>query len=251
MQKIFFLILVFTALLSCKTSLIVHDIKVENIPNCQNISTVDSLIVNFVQPYRALVDQDMQEVIAESMVELIKKKPESLLTNYMADILLDEGKMYASKHSARPIPDLAYLNYGGLRTDLPKGKITVGKIYELMPFENEMVLLRISGTDLYAMAEMIARKGGDSVAGIRLKIKDNQVYSLEVNNKPVSRSVNYWLVTNDYVANGGDDMTMLLNRSMIIKTGIKLRECFIQHMRNQFNAGRIISPKLDGRISYE
>ncbi|WP_163707876.1 5'-nucleotidase C-terminal domain-containing protein [Mangrovibacterium lignilyticum] len=193
----------------------------------------------------------MKEVVAESDVELIKKKPESLLTNYLADILLHEGQMYASRYTGRPIPTVAYLNYGGIRTDLPKGKITVGKIFELMPFENEMVLLKLKGEDLYSMAEKIAQQGGDCVAGLKLSIKAGEIESFAINNKPVNKGIYYWLVTNDYVANGGDDMTMFLNRATIINTGIKLRDCFIEHMRNDFDAGRIISPKLDGRISYE
>jgi len=249
MYRIIYLIAIISVLSSCKTRLNVTDFKAENIPNYQNISTIDSSLLTFITPYTAAIDREMQEVVAISDVELVKKKPESLLTNYLADILLYEGQIYGAKHQARPIPSIAYLNYGGLRTDLPKGKITVGKIFELMPFENEMVILRLKGSDLYAMADMIAAKGGDSLAGIKLKIKDGQVESFQVSNKPVSRDKEYWLVTNDYVANGGDNMSMFLNRTMFINTGIKLRDCFIEHMKRDYDAGKIISPKLDGRIT--
>lgn len=251
MRKIIFVISILSVLSSCKSNLIVHDFKVHNIPNYQNISTVDSSIVNFVQPYAAEIDREMNEVIAESDVELVKSKPESPLTNYLADILLYEGQMYGSKYQGQPIPEMAYLNYGGLRTDLPKGKITVGKIYELMPFENEMVILKVKGEDLLKMAEMIAMRGGESVAGMQLVIKDGHLSSLKTNGKPIVPAAEYWIVTNDYIANGGDNMTMFQNRKMIINTGIKLRDCFINHMRNDFDAGKIISPKLDGRIRNE
>lgn len=251
MYKVIYLIAIISVLSSCKTKLIVTDFKAENIPNYQNISTIDTSIVNFVKPYTAEIDKEMQEVIAVSNVELVKKKPESMLTNYLADILLYEGQIYASKHQARPIPDVAYLNYGGLRTDLPKGKITVGKIYELMPFENEMVILRLKGNDLYAMADMIAARGGESVAGMKLKIKDGKTSSLLIKDKPVDKNAEYYIVTNDYVASGGDNMSMFLHRTMFINTGIKLRDCFIEHLKNDYDAGKIISPKLDGRISNE
>lgn len=251
MRKIIFLIAVFSVLLSCKTKLIVSDFKADNIPNFQNISTIDSSIVNIVDPYAVDVDREMREVVAVSNVELVKKKPESLLTNYLSDILLYEGQMFASRYPGRPIPDLAYLNYGGIRSDLPRGKITVGKIFEMMPFENEMVILKLKGEDLWLMAEKIAQNGGDGVAGMRMSVKDGKVAHFEINNKPVNKDIFYWLVTNDYVANGGDNMTMFKNRTTLIKTGIKLRDCFIEHMRNDYDAGKIISPKLDGRISYE
>ncbi|WP_107820889.1 5'-nucleotidase C-terminal domain-containing protein [Mangrovibacterium marinum] len=251
MHKIIYLIAIISVLSSCKTKLIVTDFKAENIANYQNISTTDSSLLAFVNPYSTEINREMQTVIAISDVELVKKKPESLLTNYMADILLYEGQIYASKHQAHPIPELAYLNYGGLRTDLPRGKITVGKIFELMPFENEMVLLRLKGDDLNAMARMIAAKGGDSVAGITLTIKDGKPGLFLINNKPVQNNKEYWIVTNDYVANGGDNMTMFGNRTMFINTGIKLRDCFINHLQRDYDAGKIISPKLDGRISHE
>lgn len=251
MYRIVYLIAIISVLSSCKTKLIVTDFKADNIPNYQNISTIDSSIVSFVSPYTDEINKEMQQVIAVSNVPLVKKKPESLLTNYLADILLYEGQMYASKHQAQPIPSVAYLNYGGLRTDLPKGKITVGKIYELMPFENEMVILRLKGEDLYAMADMIAAKGGDSVAGMELKIKAGKTESFLINNQPVDRNAQYFLVTNDYVANGGDNMSMFLNRTMFINTGIKLRDCFIDHLKRDYLAGKIISPKLDGRITNE
>jgi len=195
--------------------------------------------------------QEMQEVIAFSEKELIRKKPESLLTNYLTDMLLYEGRMYASKLQSHPVPDAAYLNYGGIRTDLPRGPITIGKIFELMPFENELAIIRLKGKDMQEMAKVIAAKGGDCIAGMKITINADQSVRLEINERLVDPQMEYWIVTNDYVANGGDNMNMLLNRSIYINSGIKLRDCFINHMRNEYLSGKKISPTLDGRISYE
>lgn len=251
MRKSFLIILASSVLISCKTTLNVSDFKAENVSNYQNISTIDSSLVRFIEPYREQVDREMQEVIAETAVDLVKRKPESLLTNYLADVLLQEGQLYAAKLQQKPIPDAAYLNYGGIRSDIPQGKITVGKVFEVMPFENEMVILKLKGEDLWALGEMVAKRGGESVSGMKLRLSNGQLISMEINNQPVNKKAEYWLVTNDYVANGGDDMTMLRNRVIRINTGIKLRDCFIDHMRNDYDAGKIISPKLDGRISNE
>lgn len=251
MQKLYLTLLAASFLLGCKTSLNVADFKAENQTNYQNISTIDSSLVRFIEPYREQVDREMREVIAETEFDLIKRKPESLLTNYLADVLLEEGQLYAAKLQQKPIPQAAYQNYGGIRADIPKGKITVGKIFEVMPFENEMVLLKVKGSDLWALGETVARRGGDSLAGMRLRISNGQLLEMEIDQMPLNKQGEYWLVTNDYVANGGDDMTMLQNRVVRINTGIKLRDCFIEHLRNNFDAGKVISPKLDGRISNE
>lgn len=251
MRKSILFSLAITILVACKSTLNVHDFKAENIPNYENISTVDSALIRFIEPYRAQVDRDMQEVIAETTVDLVKRKPESLLTNYLADILLSEGQLYASGLQQKPIPEVAYLNYGGIRADIPKGKITVGKIFETMPFENEMVFVKISGNDLRLVGEAIAQKGGDGVAGMRVRTSNGKLISMEIGNRQLDENAEYWMVTNDYVAAGGDNMTMLTNRRSIIITGIKLRDCFIERMRRDYDAGRLISPKLDGRITNE
>lgn len=251
MRKLFCILTVLSVLVSCKTKRIVTEIKTENILNYENISTIDSSLVEFIKPYTVEIDQEMQQVIAVSDVELVKKKPESVLSNYLADLMLYEGQLFATKQQGKPIPDIAYLNYGSIRTDLPKGKITVGKVFELMPFENEVVLLKLKGEELYELAETIAERGGSSVAGMTITIKDNKLGSFKINNKPVDRNRSYWLATNDYVANGGDSMNMLRKNEVRINTGILLRDCFIDHMQNEYRAGKTISPELDGRISYE
>jgi len=138
MRKIVFRIAIFSALLPCKTKLIVHDFKADNIPNFQNIFTTDSSIVNLVRPYSAELNRKIQKVIAESDVQLIKRQPESSLTNYLSDIFLHEGQTSASRYPEPLDPEVAFLRHGGIRANLPKGQIPVGKFFELMPFENAL-----------------------------------------------------------------------------------------------------------------
>ena len=247
MQKIFLILAILFGLLSCKTTWNVHEIKTENIPNSEKITEIDSSIVRLITPYKNNLSPDMQQIIGFSTIELVKAKPESRLTNYLGDLILEEGKIYAKEHTAA-VPDIAYLNYGGLRTDLPKGDITVGKIFELMPFENEIVLIKISGDNFYAFIEKIAAEGGDCVSGIKLGIKNGHVGQLTINGKPFARSSSYWIVTNDYAAHGGDHLVMFKHPLEYIATGIKFRDCIIEHMKKNYKAGKQIAPELDGRI---
>ncbi len=251
MQKALIILLFLGGIISCKSNFIIHDIKTENISNSENLTQIDSSLIKLVEPYKNKLAAEMEEVIGTSTVELVKGRPESQLTNYLGDLLLKEGRRYAENHLSKPIPVIAYLNYGGLRTALPQGKITVGKIYELMPFENEMVLLKLKGNDVYTFAEKIADLGGDCVAGIKLGIHNRNISHFEINGKPFDRNAEYWIVTNDYVANGGDDMQMFANRLEYISTGIKLRDCMISYMRREHLVNKQISPVLDGRIYME
>ena len=251
MHKYLLITAIIFGLVSCKTTLIINDIKAENIPNNENISTVDISIINMLAPYKEPLDVDMQQIIGISDVAMTKARPESNLTNYIADLLMTEGKLFAAKHNLKPFPNIAYFNYGGLRSGLPKGEITVGDIFELSPFENEIVLIKISGNKLFEFAEQIAKQGGDCVGDILLGIKDQQVSTLLIGGKPINYSAYYWVITNDYVASGGDNMSMFLEPENYIKTGITCRDFIIDHMKKEYQAGNTISPKMDGRIFNE
>lgn len=251
MQKSLFIVVLFFCFLACKTNWSVREVHMHNIPNNENISHADSAVLYLIAPYKTALEADMQKIIGISTTDLVKGKPESPLTNYLSDILLAEGSLYASTHLQASTVDLAYLNYGGIRNGLPKGEITIHNLFELMPFENELVLIQIRGSYLLEFASCIAANEGDCVAGIKLGIKEKKTNRVEINGMPVNPNKLYWMATSDYVAQGGDNMSMFLNREKYIQTGIKIRDCLIDHIRKEYQEGKTISPQSDGRIHYE
>jgi 2',3'-cyclic-nucleotide 2'-phosphodiesterase (5'-nucleotidase family) len=143
------------------------------------------------------------------------------------------------------------VNYGGLRASLPQGNITIGNVFELMPFENEVVLIKVSGMSIRMMADKIAERGGEGISGIILGIREFKVSSLQIGGKPVERDSDYWLVTSDYIANGGDQMSMFKNSIERINTKLKLRDVLIQTLSDRYKKEGMISVKEDGRIFNE
>jgi 2',3'-cyclic-nucleotide 2'-phosphodiesterase (5'-nucleotidase family) len=212
---------------------------------------VDSLVEVFVKPYRDSISGDMKKFVCETATPLVKGKPESKLTDLVSDILLKCGAEYCKKNGVNIHPNAAYVNYGGLRASLPQGNITVGHIFELMPFENELVLIKVSGEAVQMAAEKIAARGGEGIAGMKMGIQGGKVKTLMINNSNVDKSASYWIVTNDYIANGGDQMSMFLNPQQKIETKIKLRDLLIQTLRDMYKKDGIIDVKLDGRIYNE
>lgn len=246
--SICFFILLF--LFSCNRHLVVKEIDTKNISVRPQLAPLDSTLESIVKPYRDSLQKDMSTLIAVSATPLIKDKPESKLTNLVSDILLDAGKSYCQQQNLNIIPDAAYVNYGGLRASLPKGDITVERIFELMPFENEVVIVKISGDALLQMADKIAGRGGEGIAGFRMGISKGKVSSLMIQGKTVDLDAYYWVVTSDYVANGGDQMSMFAN-SQRINTGMKIREVLIHSMAERYQKSGIIDVKEDGRIFNE
>lgn len=237
--------------LSCKTQFVQKSYETQNISVSADEYVLDSNVVRMYLPYKAVLDDDMKRVISVSEVEMIKGKPESFLTNFLADLLLEEAAVEAKAQGWDIVPAVSFFNYGGIRTFLPRGEITVGKIYELMPFENEMVFLKLNGEQMQAFLDYVAAKGGDSVGGARFVISDRKAKNAMVGGEALDKEKSYWLVTNDYVANGGDGLEMLKECAEFRNSGAKIRDVIIAHLEEQQKNNVKLTAQLDGRIRNE
>jgi 2',3'-cyclic-nucleotide 2'-phosphodiesterase (5'-nucleotidase family) len=211
-----------------------------------NSKTIDSIVYKTIRPYKLSHDANMQSVIGQSEKALIKADLESTLGNFFCDAVMIETKKYLGKDSL--LLNAAVFNKGGLRNSLPQGNITIGNIFELMPFDNEVVLLKLSRIQIKDMVEKISEKGGIPVSGIRLVIKDNKPTQVTVNGQSIDESTYYWIVTSDYLANGGDNYSFFKNAIERKTTGILLRDMIITHCKALTQKGELITSQLDGRI---
>lgn len=166
---------------------------------------VDTGMANFLKPYAVTMNVTMNRVIGFTTEGMVAKQPESKLGNMMADCI----RTMAEKKFGKKV-DAGFINKGGIRSDLPKGNITVGKIYELMPFDNLVVLQQLKGSVLRAFLDKIAADGGWPVSeGVVLKLKDKKILSATINGQPLDENALYTIANSDYVANGGDNCEML------------------------------------------
>lgn len=205
-------------------------------------------IEGLIKPYRDKVNADMTEVLCLSSEAVYGGKPESPLTNYCADLTLEESNRFClTKYPAIKM-DVAMINRGGLRIPLPKGELKTMTMFELMPFENEIVFLKLKGEVMLLFVNHLAARGGEGVSGLRFGIKDDKAVQPEIGGKPLEPAKTYWLVTSDYIANGGDGSDILSKSSERIDTGIKARDMFIQYFKRMGKEGKTVTAKTDGRI---
>ena len=208
----------------------------------------DSLMLAEILPYKIKIDEVMNKVIAFSEQALSKNQPEGLLGDFTADLILKK----AGEHCADSCKvDMCVLNNGGLRNPLPKGNITISNIYQLMPFENEMAVLTMKGSDVKDMLEFIANQKGMPVAGLRMKIKNQMASEVMIGNKPFDETKVYTVVTSDYLSEGNDQMTFFTKATRRKLLGKKLRDAIIEYMEDENKKGNSINVKLDGRIQIE
>ena len=251
MRRLFLSICTVLLIFSCSTYLTVTQVNTKNTPVNLQSASIDSLAESIVKPYRDSIEQDMSKLIGVTATALVKGKPESKLTNLVSDIILKYASDYCTEKRLNVKPDVAYVNYGGLRASLPKGEITVENIFELMPFENEVVMIKVSGEAIRDMAERIAGRGGEGVSGLKLGIRNEKVGTLTIGGKPVDPVASYWVVTNDYIANGGDQMSMFITPLEKIDTKAKIRDILIQSLNDMYKKNGVIDVKEDGRIYNE
>jgi 2',3'-cyclic-nucleotide 2'-phosphodiesterase (5'-nucleotidase family) len=212
-----------------------------------NQEQVDSLI----KPYKDKLDAIMNEVLVVSAEEFPKErgKSETKLGNLVADLSLEiANDLYIP--SDNDSIDFCLLNFGGLRTSLPKGEITRGKIFELMPFENELVVVTITVDSTNSLINYLIEKQGQPVSGMKTGIDEFGDTETQLGNPHKSKS-KYKILTSDYLANGGDKMNFFLDPINIEPVGIKLRDAIIQYCISENKKGNQLVSNLDGRITFE
>ncbi|NNC83523.1 MAG: hypothetical protein HKN79_08095 [Flavobacteriales bacterium] len=207
----------------------------------------DALIESIIAPYRAELEGEMNTVLCQNEKALIKARPESGLGNFVSDLCLEQAR------ALDPDPiDFGLFNHGGLRTALPQGDITVGKIFELMPFENELIVVELPYEQVMVMLDYLIARGGEPVADLRLHAMGDSIVDVTVQGQALEQR-SYRVVTSDYLAGGGDRMVFLTEENRIDQKvlGMKIREAIMSHCRELGQEGKIIKADTDGRIILE
>ncbi len=199
----------------------------------------DPDILAFLHPYSSRLTVSMGMVIAEAPYDIVKAKPEGALGNLTADMVRN-----AMVSLRGHVVHMAVINNGGLRVPLYKGPITVGRVYELMPFDNTLVLLKLSGAQVLSLADELAKFGGEPVSGIRFRIEDGKAADVLLGVTSVDPEAEYWVATHNYLADGGGDFPTLWKPLERVDFAVNLREVFIREFILHPNP----EPRLEGRI---
>ena len=227
--KLYYIYVGTLLLLSCSPTYILqsHEDEVVVIQ-----ASADSTALAIIAPYQNAIKEEMQEVLTFTKTELNKKGAESTLGNFVTDLCLN----YADAH-------MCVMNNGGLRSTINKGNITREKLYELMPFENELVVLKLNKEDYLGLLNYICERGGEPFSGISITMKEGGKiinYSQPVD---FSKGEKVKVLTSDYLANGGDKMSFFQDKEQI-KVGLKLRDAIIDYCSKTDT----INVQLDGRL---
>ena len=240
-----FLLFTMSLLFSCKQYYYLADQQV-SYKIFDSLCTADAKMLQLIAPYKKKLETEMNVMIGLSTMDLPKEKPESLLGNFVADAIFE-----TAQQKIEDTLDCSISNYGGLRIpNLAAGQITKGDIFELMPFDNMLVVLELDSATTSQFFQHIALNGGWPVSKhVSMGIDSlGQMHSLLINDSTLTSQKTYRILTSDYVANGGDKCDFLKEEK---QTDLDLffRDAIIQYVEQQSKQGTMISAEIENRIS--
>lgn len=206
----------------------------------------DPDIIEQTAPYRRQLQSFINTPLAYNPRLLTKKEAplESSLGNLVADIALKTADSILRSVKGSGV-DLALLNFGGLRISLDPGMITVEDIFKLMPFENKLVIARLSPENIGLLLDYLAtEKKAHPISGIQLILDQDEIQQVTIDGRPLDPERAYYVVTSDYLQNGGDNMTFFKDPVYLYRTDLKIRDMLI----GSFSKTDTLKAPLDGRF---
>ncbi len=230
-SKILLLLSAFLVLTGCRVAQSVTQIQPQ-----KNISIApelpeDAAVVNIIAPYKKSLEDQMNAKISHTAVDLNKQGDNSNLGNLLADFTL-QGANAWSIQNKMPAVDAAVINSGGIRSTIGVGDIFLRHIYEVMPFENELVVVKMKGADVqYLFDYYLETQKNNPVSGLKIETANGKITTQTINGKILDPAKIYYIATSDFLAMGGDNMKFF-GRGEMISTGIKLRDLYVQKFRD-------------------
>ncbi|HOW89781.1 MAG TPA: 5'-nucleotidase C-terminal domain-containing protein, partial [Elusimicrobiales bacterium] len=202
--------------------------RAELIPLWTALTGEDPEVKQTIKNFSASVNKAMDVVIGESYVDLGPgETPDTPIGNWVADAIRRQAGT-----------DLAFQNTAGIRAFMKKGQIRMRDLYQIMPFENTLVKLQLTGAQVRKLIEDNLRGRGSKmqISGLRVgyRLSANgapTVVSLERNGKSVSPSAVFTVATNNYLAGGGSGGKVLKEGRAVTDTMLPLRDLLIKEVR--------------------
>jgi 2',3'-cyclic-nucleotide 2'-phosphodiesterase (5'-nucleotidase family) len=178
----------------------------------------------------------------------------------LGNFVTDGMRAQASVKTGRAVA-VAMMNSGGIRrNNIGEGDLKARDIFELLPFENALITVDLTGEQLTRLLQMIVA-GREAQSGARILYKTNADKTSEMESaklrdsageKEIEPNATYTIVTIDYLYRVGGSRYGILQAGKNMKElGITLRDAVMNYVKSETAAGREIKPNLDGRFVFD
>ncbi|WP_405567209.1 5'-nucleotidase C-terminal domain-containing protein [Polaribacter sp. Asnod6-C07] len=190
-------------------------------------------ITKMIKPYKEELTGDMQEPLTFTPIDLTKenKGKQSNLGNLLADLCIEMANPVFLEKTKTNI-DFSMFNSGGIRAIIPKGVVTRERAFKVMPFENELVVVTLSGDKMEELIQYFVKTKAAHPLSKNIDLTINKDdYTLKINGKPFDKNKTYTVLTTDYLQSGGDRMNFFKNPLKLTVLDYKMRDCIIDYFK--------------------
>jgi len=243
MKKFLNLSILFTLLffVSCNPTYKASSVQYSNY-RIQQTSNSSNPVNNLIKPYSDSVNLSMNDVLGTNESLLEKKAGKSTLGYFMADAFLFMAKQKFSTHV-----DVAFINHGGIRlNELTPGNVTRGKLFELMPFDNLLVLQKIKGRILKQYLDSLAKDVAVNLSGITMSVSNKITKNILIGDKPLDENGDYSMANSEYNINNSE----LLKAIPFQNIGYLQRDAIIDYVLQLSRQGKKIVVENTNRVNY-
>lgn len=206
---------------------------------------------SIITPYKIEMEETMNVIIGHCNSALEKYAPESPLGNFSADVMYQAGIEYAKKQEDidSNLLENAFclLNFGGLRSTVNQGDISIGNVYELMPFDNTLTLVQLSAFELSNLLNYLKKVNGQPIAGAEIDLSGDNV-NISIGGEAFDKESDVLIITSDYLAGGGDKMNFFKNSKNMWNSGLLMRDIYIDYIKTVKELGEYA---VEGRIKID
>ena len=221
------------------------------------LKTVDGNCSSYDNPQlRKELDKEKKKLEKKTSVvigycpeDMVSEMPQSPLSNFLTDILVDIANDYCQKHHKEAV-DFSLLNFGGIRSSLHAGNVTVGNIFEISPFENNVVIANIKGSELLKVFRRFKVKRCEPYSQqVSIQYVGDYFYKALIHGREIDNDKTYRVVTLDFILTGGDNILEGVEILSSENTNITVRDAYIKQIRKMTAEGKVITGKFDERMS--
>ena len=141
--------------------------------------------------------------------------------------------------------DFALFNFGGLRSIFSKGSISKGAVFKVMPFENQLVVVTLSGDKVAELIEFFIRSSRTHPISKQIGLTlDKDSYELKIKGRAFDKASSYRILTSDYLQNGGRNMTFFKDPIELYPLNYKVRTALIDYLQNIDTVSAVIDDRI-------
>lgn len=188
----------------------------------------------------------LQEILCYSRDNYNEAKPESAFSDFMVDMLRESAEMITGETI-----EAGLMNFGGIRTDMPKGAVRVYDVLSISPFDNKICVLTLKGGTIRNLVQHLVAERMEPLSGIRIVADADTLRECTIAGEPLDDEREYKLATIDFLVTGGDGIDFGDGIIECNNTGVVLHDAMASYLRGVMASGRVLDLKTDGRVQLD